>query len=57
MGMGEELPLLAFTGMGTGKFLSRGDRDGKLSPDGEFPVDISTEYSIVLSKTYPTGGK
>jgi len=40
-GMGEELPTLAFMGMGTRKILPRGDGDGKLSPDGEFPVDIT----------------
>ena len=42
--MGEELPPLAFTGIGMGKFLSHGDGDGKLSPDGEFPVDILNLY-------------
>ncbi|CAD6229713.1 unnamed protein product [Miscanthus lutarioriparius] len=39
-GTGEELPPLAFTGMGMGKILPRGDGDGKLSHDREFPVDI-----------------
>jgi hypothetical protein len=28
------------TGAGMGKFFPRGDGDGSLSPDEEFPVDI-----------------
>jgi hypothetical protein len=28
------------TGAGTGKFYPRGDGDGRLIPDGEFPVAI-----------------
>ena len=44
--MGEELPPLAFTGMG--KFLPHGDGDGKLSPDGEFPVDILSPIPLTL---------
>ena len=46
--MGEELPPLAFMGMGMGKFLPHGDRDGKLSPDGEFPVDILSDDALTM---------
>ena len=39
-GMGRKHPPGAFTGTGTGKILPRGDGDGKMKPDGEFPIDI-----------------
>ena len=38
--MGEELPQLAFTGMGMEKILPHKNGDGKLSLDGKFPIDI-----------------
>jgi hypothetical protein len=39
-GMGRDRPLQALVGMGMGKFLPHGDRDGKAKPDGEFPIAI-----------------
>ena len=46
--MGKKYPPLMFTGTGTGKILLRGDGDGGLLPDGEFPVAI-------LSNRRPNG--
>lgn len=46
--MGKFLPPLRLTGTGTGKNFPRGDGDGKLIPDGEFPVDISNYVALVL---------
>jgi len=40
MGMEKKCSLSMFTGTGTGKILPRGDGDGGISPDGEFPVAI-----------------
>jgi len=37
-----------FTGTGTGEILPRGDGDGGISPDGEFPVAILTGYSVTF---------
>jgi hypothetical protein len=42
-GMGENCPPRVLTGAGTGKFYPRGDGDGRLIPDGEFPVAIPTQ--------------
>jgi hypothetical protein len=40
MGMGKKCSLQAFVGIPTGKKFRRGDGDGELFPDGEFPVAI-----------------
>jgi hypothetical protein len=41
LGDGKNLPPLLFAGPGTGIFLSRGDRYGNSTPDGEFSIAIS----------------
>jgi hypothetical protein len=38
---GENSPSLKFTGTGMGISLPRGDGDGEITPDGEFPIVIS----------------
>jgi hypothetical protein len=38
--MGKKCLPQAFVGIPAGKFFLRGDRDGELKPDGEFPVAI-----------------
>ena len=40
MGMGKKCSSRAFTGTGRGEICPRGDGDGAVTPDGEFPVDI-----------------
>jgi len=42
-GDGEEMSPLMFTGAVTGKILPRGDGDGGLLPEGEFPVAIAKD--------------
>jgi hypothetical protein len=41
-GMDKKFPSLMFAGTGIGKICPRGDGDGGLFPDGEFPVAIFT---------------
>jgi hypothetical protein len=43
-GDGEEMFPATFVGIPTGKFFCRGDGDGELFPDGEFPVAISIAH-------------
>jgi hypothetical protein len=38
--MGKKCPPQTFVGIPTGKIIRRGDGDGELKPDGEFPVAI-----------------
>jgi hypothetical protein len=39
-GVGQNFSPTEFTGTGAGKISTRGDGDGELTPDGEFPVAI-----------------
>ena len=39
--MGKKYPPQAFVGIPAGDFFLRGDGDGELFPDGEFPIAIS----------------
>jgi hypothetical protein len=43
-GVGQKAPPRALAGTGAGKFLPRGDGDGKPFPDGEFPVAIPNTH-------------
>jgi hypothetical protein len=48
--MGKKQSPMSFTGAGTGKFLIRGDRDGGLKPDEEFPVAILSGVTAHVSE-------
>jgi hypothetical protein len=39
-GVGQNFSPTEFTGTGAGKISTRGDGDGELFPDGEFPIAI-----------------
>jgi hypothetical protein len=49
MGMGKKCPPQTFVGIPAGKNFRRGDGDGELKPDGEFPVAIPTQASAPLN--------
>jgi hypothetical protein len=54
--MGENCPPRVLTGAGTGKFYPRGDGDGRLIPDGEFPVAIPSRGERA-PPPYPAAGQ